>query len=335
MTAPSHDSNGKQPTPSAREQLNARLPDVVKSLVDSVHRLPNLQHLNRITPPSRDAIIDIVKRLRQLAFPGYFGIQGLTTENVAFRLGDLIIELTEHLFEQIRCCLRYRNALPGTDKTQRCPDCDAEANRIVGIFFDRLPAVREMLAEDVNAAFESDPAAQSPDETIFCYPGLFAIFVQRMAHEFYNLQVPLLPRIMTEYAHSLTGIDIHPGAKLGRSFFIDHGTGVVIGETTEIGRNVKIYQGVTLGAVAPQYGQQLRGSKRHPTIEDNVIIYSGATILGGETVIGTGALIGGNVFITQSVPPHNRVTAEPPKLKYRERRQGRWNQQEILTDFQI
>ncbi|QOV89316.1 serine O-acetyltransferase EpsC [Humisphaera borealis] len=334
MTAHPSPSNGSANS-AARIELNARLPEVVKSLVQSVHDLPTLQHLNRVTPPSRDVIIDIVKRLRQLTFPGFFGISGLTTENVAFRLGDLVIEVTEQLFEQIRCCLRYRNALPDTEKTQKCPDCDAEANRLVGIFFDRLPAVREMLAADVYAAFQSDPAAQSPDETIFCYPGLFAIFVQRMAHEFYKLQVPLLPRIMTEYAHSLTGIDIHPGAKLGRSFFIDHGTGVVIGETTEIGSNVKIYQGVTLGAVAPQYGQQLRGSKRHPTIEDDVIIYSGATILGGETVIGHGALIGGNVFITQSVPPYNRVTAEPPKLKYRERRHGKMNQQDILTDFQI
>ena len=172
-----------------------------------------------------------------------------------------------------------------------------------------------MLGDDVQAAFDGDPAAQSTDETIFCYPGLFAIFVQRLAHEFYRMNVPLLPRIMTEYAHSLTGIDIHPGAKLGRRFFIDHGTGVVIGETTEIGDNVKIYQGVTLGAVAPQFGQRLRGQKRHPTIEDDVTIYAGATILGGDTVIGRGALIGGNVFITSSVPPFNQVTAEPPEAQ--------------------
>src|SRR3989454_8035017 len=177
-----------------------------------------------------------------------------------------------------------------------------------------------MLAADVQAAFDGDPAAQSTDETIFCYPGLFAIFVQRLAHEFHQLKVPLLPRIMTEYAHSLTGIDIHPGAKLGKSFFIDHGTGVVIGETTEIGDDVKIYQGVTLGALAPAFGQLLRGQKRHPTIEDDVTIYAGATILGGDTVIGQGAVIGGNVFITSSVPPLNQVSAEPPKLKYRDRR---------------
>ena len=151
------------------------------------------------------------------------------------------------------------------------------------------------------------------DETIFCYPGLFAITVQRLAHEFYDLDVPLLPRIMTEYAHSFTGIDIHPGARMGRRFFIDHGTGVVIGETTIIGDNVKIYQGVTLGALAPAYGQMLRGQKRHPTIEDNVTIYSGATILGGETISGKGSVIGGTGFITASVPPWNQVSAPPTK----------------------
>jgi serine O-acetyltransferase len=156
-----------------------------------------------------------------------------------------------------------------------------------------------------------------------------------MAHEFYIRSVPLLPRIMTEHAHSLTGIDIHPGARLGRSFFIDHGTGVVIGETTEIGNNVKVYQGVTLGAVAPQYGQALRGEKRHPTIEDDVTIYAGATILGGHTVVGRGSVIGGNVFITSSVPPFNRVTAEPPRLTYRERRPASAGKSDSHFDFQI
>jgi len=179
--------------------------------------------------------------------------------------------------------------------------------------------VRNILATDVQAAFDGDPAAQSTDETIFCYPGLMAISTQRLAHELYELRVPMLPRIMTEYAHSLTGIDIHPGARLGHHFFIDHGTGVVIGETSEIGNHVKIYQGVTLGALAPAYGQALRGQKRHPTIQDEVTIYAGATILGGETVIGRSSVIGGNVFITSSVPALNQVTAEPPQLKYRSR----------------
>jgi serine O-acetyltransferase len=239
------------------------------------------------------------------------------------------------LYEQVRCCLRYRENLPGAEsRGKQCDECDAEAVASVAQFLDRLPAVRELLATDVEVAFDGDPAAHSTDETIFCYPGLFAIFVQRMAHEFYQMHVPLLPRIMTEYAHSLTGIDINPGAKLGRGMFIDHGTGVVIGETTEIGNNVKIYQGVTLGALAPAFGQRLRGTKRHPTIEDEVTIYAGATILGGYTVIGKGALIGGNVFITSSVPPLNQVTADPPHLKYRDRRPRKDGMNDVL-DFQI
>ena len=318
------------------KQLYARLPSVVESLVASVLKHDNMQHLNRVLLPSRDVIIDCIELLRQVAFPGYFGKQGLTTQNVNFRVGELVIELSDMLFQQVRCCLRYRKQIPGSDTDgELCEVCDREAAEIVGGFFDRIPAVRDMLAADVQAAFDSDPAAQSTDETIFCYPGMFAIFVQRFAHEFHRMGVPLLPRIMTEHAHSMTGIDIHPGARLGRSFFIDHGTGVVIGETTHIGDNVKIYQGVTLGAVAPQFGQQLRGQKRHPTIEDDVTIYSGATILGGETTIGRGALIGGNVFITSSVPPYTRVTTEPPKLNYRERRPKAAKQAEFMLDFQI
>ena len=316
-------------------ELNHRLPRVVESLVESVNAHPKLQHLNRVYLPSRDIIIDIVKRLREMIYPGYFGKQGLTTENLPYRIGESIIELNDLLFGQVRCCLRYREQIPGnSDGGQQCEKCDEEAAEIVHKFFERLPAVRELLAADVEAAFEGDPAAKSTDETIFCYPGLLALTTQRLAHEFYNMDVPLLPRIMTEYAHSLTGIDIHPGAKLGRSLFIDHGTGVVIGETTVIGANVKIYQGVTLGALAPAYGQYLRGQKRHPTIENNVTIYAGATILGGDTVIGEGSVIGGNVFITASVPPHNQVVAEPPKLKYRDRRPRR-KDAEIVLDFQI
>lgn len=317
-----------------RNELNHRLPGVVDAIVGSVTSEPRMQHLNRVLLPNRDAIIESIKLLRQIVFPGYFGKQGLTTENVPFRVGELVIELTDLLYEQVRCCLRYREQLPGSDsRGAACEECDREAAQTVAIFLERIPVIREVLATDVQAAFDGDPAAKSTDETIFCYPGLFAIFVQRLAHEFYQRQVPLLPRIMTEYAHSLTGIDIHPGAKLGRGLLIDHGTGVVIGETTEIGNNVKIYQGVTLGALAPAFGQRLRGQKRHPTIEDDVTIYAGATILGGETVIGKGALIGGNVFITSSVPPLNQVSADPPSLRYRDRRPKRMR--EDFLDFQI
>lgn len=293
----------------------------VEAIVKSIAEEPQMQHLNRIFLPGRDAMIESIGVLRQIVFPGYFGKQGLTSENVSVRIGELVGELTKVLFEQVRCALRYRNNIPENKSGgEVCEECDEQAGRITAGFVEAIPAVRKVLATDVQAAFDGDPAAQSTDETIFCYPGLFAIFVQRFAHELFKLEVPLLPRMMTEYAHSVTGIDIHPGAKLGKRFFIDHGTGVVVGETTEIGDNVKLYQGVTLGALAPAFGQLLRGRKRHPTIEDDVTIYAGATILGGETVIGKGATIGGNVFITSSVPPMNQVSAEPPKLMYRDRR---------------
>jgi serine O-acetyltransferase len=319
-----------------RNDLNRRLPNVVDAIVSHVRAEPRMQHLDRVILPSRDVIIESIKLLRQILFPGYFGKQGLTSENLPFRMGELVIELSDMLFEQVRLCLRYEEKLPGQlDSDGVCQACDSRAAQVVSTLLDRIPHVREMLAEDVQAAFEGDPAAQNTDETIFCYPGLFAIFVQRVAHEFLKLKVPLLPRIMTEYAHSRTGVDIHPGAKLGRRFFIDHGTGVVVGETTEIGDNVKVYQGVTLGALAPGYGQALRGHKRHPTIEDDVTIYAGATILGGDTVIGRGAVIGGNVFITSSVPPLNQVSAEPPKLKYRDRRPKKDGRMEFAIDFQI
>jgi serine O-acetyltransferase len=317
-----------------RNELNAQLPGIVDAVVKSIASEPRLQHLNRVYLPNRDAIIQSIDKLRQCLFVGYFGTQGLTSENLPYRIGELINELKETLFEQVRYCLRYGRQIPGTaSEGPDCENCDRQAAEIVSAFFNRLPAVREMLASDVQAAFDSDPAAQSTDETIFCYPGLFAIAVQRLAHEFYNLKVPLLPRIMTEHAHSLTGIDIHPGAELGKSFFIDHGTGVVIGETTKIGANVKLYQGVTLGAISPAFGQMLRDQKRHPTIEDNVTIYSNSTILGGETVIGRNTTIGGNVFVTQSVPEYNVVSAEAPKLRYRQR--GKRAGGNDFLDFQI
>ena len=232
-----------------RKQLNERLPTTVEKIVASITTEPRLQHLNRVFLPNRDAIVESIQLLRQLVFPGYFGKQGLTTANLPFRIGEIVLEVSDLLYEQVRCCLRYRESLEGANgQNELSEQCDRGAADAVAAFLDRLPGIRSLVAEDVQAAFESDPAAQNTDETIFCYPGVFSITVQRLAHEFYELGVPLLPRIMTEYAHSLTGIDIHPGAKLGRSFFIDHGTGVVIGETTTIGSNVKVYQGVTLGA---------------------------------------------------------------------------------------
>ena len=318
-----------------REELNDKLPKIVEALVDSVVNEPRMKHLNRVYLPSRDEIVACISLLRELLFPGYFGTQGLTSVNVTHRLGELVTQLADKLYEQVRHCIRYRQSIPGeVNADAQCADCDEQAATIVSEFLARIPAVRAILSSDVQAAFDSDPAAQSTDETVFSYPGLYSISVQRLAHEFFLMDVPLLPRIMTEHAHEQTGIDIHPGAKLGSRFFIDHGTGVVIGETTTIGDNVKIYQGVTLGALAPDFGQALRGRKRHPTIEDNVTIYAGATILGGETVIGRGSVIGGNVFITRSVPADNRVSAEPPKLKYRDRSKRSQSVDEFL-DFQI
>lgn len=317
-----------------RHQLTERLPAVVESLVADIRALPSTRRFGNVLLPSRTKAVAILNGLQQLVFPGYFGLAGVTTETLPFRIGELVLELTDLLYDQVRCCLRYREGKsPEEEADPTGVWCDHAAADIVAQFFDRLPAVRQILATDVQAAFDGDPAATTPDETIFCYPGLYTIMVQRLAHELLKLQVPLLPRIMTEHAHSLTGIEIHPGAVLGKSFMIDHGTGVVIGETVVIGDNVKVYQGVTLGALAPAYGQALRGRKRHPTIEDDVVIYAGATILGGDTVIGAGSVIGGNVFITQSVPAKNQVSAEPPKLKYRDRRPK--NERSDVVDFQI
>ena len=319
-----------------RNELNDRLPAVVETLVRSVRQEPHLRHLDPIFLPSREAIIEAIELLRQLIYPGYFGRQDVTSQNLAFRLGRQVIEISDVLYEQVRCCLRYRQQTEHENLSEEhCGKCDEEASQIVADFLGRLPALRDVLATDVQAAFEGDPAAHSTDETIFCYPAVFAITVQRIAHEFYRMNVPLLPRIMTEYAHSLTGIDIHPGAELGQNLFIDHGTGVVIGETAVIGNHVKIYQGVTLGALSPAHGQALRGRKRHPTIRDHVTIYAGATILGGETVIGEGAVIGGNVFVTASVPPQNQVTNEVPKLKYRDHRHRDSAKGEVILYFDI
>ena len=195
-----------------------------------------------------------------------------------------------------------------------CSDNESEAERITDGFFEQLPKLQQILATDIQATFDGDPAAKCKDEIVLSYPGFYAIFVYRMAHVLYEYGVPFLPRMMTEHAHSKTGIDINPGATIGESFFIDHGTGIVIGETTVIGKGVKLYQGVTLGALSPRHGQSLSGVKRHPTVEDNVTVYSGASILGGETVIGEGAVIGGNAFVLESVEKGARVSVKPPEL---------------------
>jgi len=306
----------------------SNLTELVDEIVGSYHGDPRTRHIDAGKLPSRDVIIEILDQLRELLYPGYFGKQNLSSETIAFHVGDLLISINSKLLDQVR------NAFLHQTREGSIPDVDSRARGIVQEFLESIPRLRAVLATDVQAAFDGDPAAESTDEIIFSYPGFFAITVYRLAHELYLREVPLIPRIMSEYAHGLTGIDIHAGATIGEYFFIDHGTGVVIGETAHIGQRVKIYQGVTLGALSTRGGQKLRGVKRHPTIEDEVNIYSGASILGGETVIGKGAVISGNSFVTKSVPPYTRVTVKNPELQYRDQKPQEFVQ-ELPADWVI
>ena len=292
--------------------------ELTDRIVQSYHADERTQHLDSPFLPSRPRTIYIVNLMRRLLFPGFFDNQRLTSQTVHYHVTALLDQARAVLYEQIRSALRYAEGVAaGRDKAAACTHCDESAKQIAEAFLARIPELRRMLALDVQAAFDGDPAAVDTDETIFCYPGIAAIFVHRIAHELWKMKVPLLPRIISEYIHNETGIDIHPGATIGDSFFIDHGTGVVIGETTEIGSRVKLYQGVTLGALSTKGGQSWRGRKRHPTIADDVTIYGGAIILGGETVIGKGSTINGAVFLTHSVPPGHTVTMKAPELKIR------------------
>ncbi|WLT32702.1 serine O-acetyltransferase [Geothrix sp. PMB-07] len=295
---------------------------LVAAIVASDLAEPLTRHIDAGSLPNRDAVIDLVKKLRELLFPGYFGKQNLTTQTLEYYVGELLGEIRGLLLEQILNVLRHQATRHGSP----CQDVEATAESIVQTFLAAIPRLRATLATDVQAAFDGDPAAGDTDEVIFSYPGVFAITVHRIAHELHGLNVPLIPRIMSEYAHALTGVDIHPGATIGDYFFIDHGTGVVIGETTTIGQYVKIYQGVTLGALSTRGGQSLRGVKRHPTLKDRVTVYSGASILGGETVIGEEAIISSNVFVTQSVPPQTRVSVKNPELQYKDRKPQEFKQ---------
>ena len=292
-----------------------RLPDIAAAIIDSCEDRACYTHVNYEPIPSRDAVIEVINNLRQILFPGYFSRHRIDPVNLRYHMGQLVSSVFDTLSEQItrsirHDCFRY-------DMT--CQECTDRGYQETLAFMGQIPRLRLRLAEDVNAAFDGDPAAKSHDEIIYSYPGLFAIMVYRVAHLLYKADIPLLPRIMTEYAHSLTGIDIHPGADIGESFVIDHGTGIVIGETTVIGNNVRVYQGVTLGALSlpKETVNRLRGQKRHPTIEEDVIIYSGATILGGDTVIGARSVIGGNVWVTKSVPADTKVLLKTPRLEYK------------------
>jgi len=263
--------------------------------------------------PNRSVIIDTTKALRQLVFPSYFGKTNFRREIQDYHIGELLVCIIECLTKQFTLALKHQ---AGKSEDLGEVECRQEAERLCYEFMSKIPQIREFLATDVIAAFDGDPAAKSKDEIIFCYPGVFAISIHRLAHELYKLSVPLIPRIMSEYAHNITGIDIHPGATIGKYFFIDHGTGVVIGETAVIGEHVKIYQGVTLGALSTRGGQKLRGVRRHPCLEDEVTVYSGASILGGDTVVGKGVVIGSNVFITKSVPEGTKVSIKTPELQF-------------------
>ena len=298
-------------------------------LVADYHADDRTVHLDAIFLPSRDKCIALVELLRKLTFPGFFEDQRLTSDNVQARTADLLQQIDALLYGQIRQTERYLlNQKGQAHAGDDCPECDVTAREKTDALLAAIPGVRKLLAADVQAAFDGDPAATHPDEAVFCYPGIDAIFIHRYAHQLYKLGLPLLARIFSEYAHNETGIDIHPGAEIGESFFIDHGTGIVIGETVNIGARVKVYQGVTLGAVSTRGGQDWRGMKRHPTLEDDVTIYGNAIILGGTTRIGAGATVNGSAFVTTSVPAGHTVSVEQPELKLKPPKPARRKPQE-------
>jgi serine O-acetyltransferase len=310
---------------------------LVDALLESYRSDRRAQHINKRYLPSRDEAIEILHLLFQLFYPGYFGRQDLTDENLGYHVGVVLSTLREKLERQIELCLCYRGEA-GDDGRADVPLCRNEGKRITRAFLERLPSLRTLLLEDIQAAYEGDPAALNFDEIILAYPGLLAITVYRIAHELYALGVPMMPRIMTEWAHAQTGADIHPGARIGRAFFIDHATGAVIGETTVIGDQVKLYQGVTLGALSIKRdarGRAIRGTKRHPTVEDGVTIYANATVLGGTTTLGKSSVVGGSVFVTKSVPEGAKVALKPPELEVNTggRREGLDNG--ASADFEI
>lgn len=308
------------------------LQTVTDQLLETYTSCSRLNHLAHEPLPSREAVADIIIDLCEVIYPGYGKRQNLHIGNIGFYVGSLVDALHDKLTEQVGRALRH-------ELYQESPHTDFQAiaqQKAVGLL-RRLPDVRITLEQDVEAAFRGDPAAKSHHEIVFCYPGLEAITIYRIAHELHRLRVPYIPRMMTEYAHSKTGIDIHPGARIGPGFFIDHGTGVVIGETCEIGEHVKLYQGVTLGALSferADTGELVHGAyKRHPTLRDGVVVYANATILGGQTVIGERAVIGSNTWITESVPADTTVVIEKPKLRVKGTKAPAHTEQESLMYF--
>jgi len=290
--------------------IEQKIESVVDSILLDYQNGRAIDRLEVYRHPDKDVIIDMIGKLLRIVYPGYSRDKAYRIYNAKHNLSMLIEDVMYNLNKQITLVLQA---------TMEEGEARQQAQEISLAFINRIPEVRAMVQTDVEAAYEGDPAATSMDEIIFCYPGLFAITVYRLAHVLYELRVPMIPRIMTEYAHGTTGIDIHPGATVGEYFFIDHGTGIVIGETTVIGQRVKIYQGVTLGGLSTRGGQLLRGVKRHPTIEDNVTIYANASILGGNTVIGRDSVIGANAFITHSIPACTTVSIKSQELQFKAR----------------
>ena len=292
--------------------MSSHAEQVINRIMESYQEHEETIHVDSVNMVNKDILIDVLEEIRKIIFPGFFDQNRLRSEYMKYLLGERVEFVQYHLKKQIA------RALGNAEGYEQClqEELSAKADEIVEKFLEKIPEIREYLYTDVQAAYDGDPAAYSTDEVIFSYPGIFTITVYRVAHELVKLGVPLIPRIMTEYAHSLTGIDINPGAEIGKYFCIDHGTGIVIGETTTIGEHVKIYQGVTLGALSTKRGQLLKGEKRHPTIGNYVTIYSNTSVLGGDTVIGDGVTIGGNAFIVDSISAGMKVNVKNPELQY-------------------
>ena len=306
------------PTAHRRKEVLPRLTQQIVATYD--HSGAN--HLGCRPLPKLGVVVDALEDLKEILYPGYRRRENLHRGNVTYHVGDLIDGLHDKLTTQIARALEHGRRSAAETPATASPhnDCEAEGHAIAIAFLERLPELRAVLATDVQAAYDGDPACQHHDEVILCYPGLEAITIYRLAHALYQLGTPFIPRMMTEWAHQQTGIDIHPGARIGSHFFIDHGTGVVVGQTCVIGQHVKLYQGVTLGALSfptDGEGNLLRNTRRHPTIQDGVVIYANATVLGGETVVGHDSVIGSSVWLTRSVEPHSVVTLEKPKLRIR------------------
>ena len=286
---------------------------IVKDILESYREDQLTTQIDKSSQPNRAVVVDVLESIRKLVFPGFFEVKNLRSEYIEYYVGELVEDIKYHLSKQMMkaylCCEPSSCGFAEAIELEVGSKCDE--------FLSRIGKIREYLETDVQAAYDGDPAAYSMEEIIYSYPGIYAITVYRIAHELFTMGVPLIPRIMTEHAHGLTGIDIHPGAAIDKYFFIDHGTGIVIGETTTIGHHVKIYQGVTLGGLSTKGGQAIKGKKRHPDIQNYVTIYSGASILGGETVIGEVSTIGGNAFVTSSVPANTTVLMKNPELIYK------------------